>query len=101
MKKQDTMPTQKSITTGAISGSEKIYVPGKIHDIKVAMREIKLSPTKLTNGKSEDNAPVTVYDTGGAYTDNNITIDIKKGLPRLREKWILDRGDVEPIRTSS
>jgi phosphomethylpyrimidine synthase len=56
MSKQDKMPTQNSITTGAISGSEKIYVNGKIHNIKVAMREIKLSPTKLTNGKTEDNA---------------------------------------------
>lgn len=97
MSKQDKIPGQNNITMGAISGSEKIYVPGKIHNIKVAMREIKLSPTKLTNGKIETNSSVTVYDTGGAYTDNNLSIDIKKGLPRLREKWILERGDVEQL----
>ncbi len=97
MAKQDKTPTEKSITTGAISGSKKIYVKGKIHDIEVAMREITLSPTKLSNGKTENNAPVTVYDTGGPYTDDNIKIDIKKGLPRLREKWILERGDVEQL----
>jgi len=97
MKKADQTPKEGSITTGAISGSRKVYVSGKIHDIKVAMREIVLTPTKLSNGKMEENAPVTVYDTGGAYTDDNAVIDVKKGLPRLREQWILDRGDVEEL----
>ena len=97
MKKEDKTPEAGSITTGAISGSRKIYVPGKIHDIKVAMREITLTPTKLANGKMEENAPVTVYDAGGAYTDQDAVIDVRKGLPRLREQWILDRGDVEEL----
>jgi len=97
MKKEDKTPEAGSITTGAISGSRKIYVPGKIHDIKVAMREIMLTPTKLANGKIEENAPVTVYDAGGAYTDQDAVIDVRKGLPRLREQWILDRGDVEQL----
>ncbi|MES2799298.1 MAG: phosphomethylpyrimidine synthase ThiC [Bacteroidota bacterium] len=97
MKKQDKMPEQTSISTGAISGSKKVYVKGKIHDISVAMREISLSPTKLMNGNLEENPPITVYDASGAYTDDNITIDVRKGLPRLREQWILDRGDVEEL----
>lgn len=97
MKKADKTPQEGSITTGAISGSRKVYVSGKIHDIKVAMREITLTPTKHANGKLEENAPVTVYDTGGAYTDDNVVIDVRKGLPRLREQWILDRGDVEEL----
>ncbi len=101
MSKKDKMPTQNHITTGAISGSEKIYVDGKIHNIKVAMREIKLSPTKLSNGTIEENTSVTVYDTGGAYTDNNLSVDIKKGLFRLREEWILKRGDVEQLTSIS
>jgi phosphomethylpyrimidine synthase len=92
---------QKTISTGAISGSRKIYVEGKLHNIKVAMREIVLSPTKLANGKTEANAPVTVYDTGGAFTDDNMDIDIKKGLPRIREQWILDRNDVEQLDSVS
>ena len=92
---------EKTISTGAITGSKKIYVEGKLHNIKVAMREIILSPTKLANGKTEHNAPVTVYDTGGAFTDDTITIDIKKGLPRIREQWILDRGDVEQLDSVS
>lgn len=83
-----------SITCSPFPNSKKIYVEGKIHPINVAMREIQLSPTKLTNGNFEENAPVTIYDTSGPYTDENATIDIQKGLPRIREQWILDREDV-------
>jgi phosphomethylpyrimidine synthase len=101
MSKSEKTPAQQTISTGAISGSRKIYVEGKLHNIKVAMREIVLSPTKLANGKTEANAPVTVYDTGGAFTDDNIVIDIKKGLPRIREQWILDRNDVEQLDSVS
>lgn len=97
MKKEDKTPQAGSITTGAISGSKKIYVPGKIHDIKVAMREITLTPTKHANGRLEENAPVTVYDAGGAYTDQDAVIDVRRGLPRIRQQWILDRGDVEEL----
>lgn len=92
---------QQTISTGAISGSKKIYVEGKLHNIKVAMREIILSPTKLSNGQTEHNAPVTVYDTGGAFTDDSIVVDIKKGIPRIREQWILDRNDVEQLDSVS
>jgi phosphomethylpyrimidine synthase len=101
MSKSEKKPAQQTISTGAISGSRKIYVEGKLHNIKVAMREIVLSPTKLANGKKENNAPVTVYDTGGAFTDDNMSIDIKKGLPRIREQWILDRNDVEQLDSVS
>ena len=94
MSKQEKMPSQQAISTGAISGSRKIYVKGDLHNIQVAMREIQLSDTKLSSGQMEHNAPVVVYDASGPYTDDNASIDIRKGLPRLREQWILDRGDV-------
>lgn len=83
-----------SITCSPFPNSKKIYVEGKLHPINVAMREIQLSPTKLSNGGFEHNAPVTIYDTSGPYTDENAVIDIQKGLPRIREQWILDRNDV-------
>ncbi len=52
------------------------------------MREILVDE----NGKN----PVhfTTYDTSGPYTDPSIEINIKKGIPKIREKWILDRQDV-------
>lgn len=86
-----------NITRSPFPKSKKVYVEGKIHPINVAMREIHLSPTKLTNGTLEENLPVTIYDTSGPYTDENSEIDIEKGLPRIREQWILDRNDVEVL----
>jgi len=94
MSKTDKKPEQQNITTGPISGSSKVYVSGVLHDIKVGMREIKVSPTKLYNGKMVNNPPVTVYDTSGPYTDDNFKVDVKKGLPKIRSKWILNRNDV-------
>jgi phosphomethylpyrimidine synthase len=95
--KQDKIPTQQIISTTPFPNSKKIYVKGKLNDIEVAMREITLSDTKLIGGKTEKNPPVTVYDTSGVYTDENYTVDVKKGIPRLREKWILERGDIERL----
>ncbi len=98
--KIETIPTQQSVTRDPFPASRKIYVKGKIHDIRVAMREISLEPTvsKFTFGeKSQSNPPVTVYDTSGPYTDPNVHIDVKKGLPQLRQEWILSRGDVEEL----
>ena len=89
--------TDQKITTNPFLNSKKVFIQGKIHPIQVAMREITLSPTKLTNGSLEINPPVTVYDTSGPYTDENSHIDIRKGIRRLREEWILDRGDVEVL----
>ena len=102
MKKTDKAPGQETISTAPFAGSKKIYAEGTLHkNIKVAMREITLSPTKLTGGKTEDNPSVIVYDTSGPYTDENVQIDIKKGLHRLREQWIFDRKDVEQLHEVS
>lgn len=97
MKKTDKAPEQQVISTTPFAGSKKIYIPGQLHNINVAMREIIISPTQHANGKIEENASVVVYDTSGPYTDHNKVIDIKKGLPRLREQWIKQRNDVEEL----
>ena len=101
MKKDEKKVTQEIISRAPLTNSNKVYVEGKLHPIKVAMRQIVLSETKLANGKTELNHPVAVYDTSGSYTDPHISIDIKKGLPRLREQWIVDRKDVEQLDTVS
>lgn len=101
MKKENMENKTELISREPLTGSEKIYVKGKIHSLQVAMRKISLDDTKLRNDQKEKNSPVIVYDTSGPYTDTNHTIDIKKGLPRLREQWILDRNDVEQLPVSS
>lgn len=98
-----TEKTPETITRAPFPNSKKIYVKGQIHDISVAMREISLNDTKIHGGlgASEPNEPVTVYDTSGPYTDPNIEIDVKKGLPALRAEWVRSRGDVEELETIS
>ncbi|WP_068776838.1 phosphomethylpyrimidine synthase ThiC [Paenibacillus sp. FJAT-26967] len=78
----------------AFPGSRKVYVEGSRPDIRVAMREIGLSPTSGRFGE-EENAPVRVYDTSGLYTDTGERTDIRKGLPANRSGWVMERGDVE------
>jgi phosphomethylpyrimidine synthase len=96
--KTEKIPQPNIISTEPFPNSEKIYVSGKIYpDIKVPMRKIKLSPTKLSNGKLLYNPDVIVYDTSGPYTDPNVTINIYKGIERIREKWIIQRNDTEEL----
>lgn len=85
-----------SITTGPIHGSKKVYIKGK--NVEVPMREIELSPTiSASTGEKTPNEPIVLYDTTGPYTDENVEIDIYKGLKPLRLDWIKGRGDVEEL----
>ncbi|KAK3582209.1 hypothetical protein CHS0354_023745 [Potamilus streckersoni] len=88
---------EEQISREPFPASRKVYLSGTSSSVKVAAREVSLSPTKLLNGEREYNHTLLVYDTSGAYTDPGISIDINKGLPRLREEWILQRGDVEEL----
>ncbi|MFC4076296.1 phosphomethylpyrimidine synthase ThiC [Salinithrix halophila] len=83
-----------NISQGALPGSRKVYVAGPRKDMQIPMREVVLSPTRNESGEKE-NEPVRLYDSSGPYTDPNISIDIRKGLPLLRKNWILEREDVE------
>jgi len=76
--------------------SRKVYIEGSRPDIRVPMREITLSDTPASHGASP-NAPILVYDTSGPYTDPAVEIDLSRGLPRLRQKWIEERGDTEEL----
>ena len=90
------MPENELISREPFPASRKVYVEGKLHPIRVAMREIHVGDTVdgYTNTVT-GNAPVTVYDTSGPYTDPAADIDIQQGLPRLREGWVEARGDWE------
>jgi len=82
--------------TRPIPGSRKIHVTGSRDDLRVPLREIALADTPLVFG-AEKNAPVTVYDTSGPYTDPDYRVDLSAGLPPLRAAWIAERGDVEQL----
>ncbi|NUP91045.1 MAG: phosphomethylpyrimidine synthase ThiC [Candidatus Sumerlaeia bacterium] len=83
------------ITRTPFPNSRKVYVQGTLHPgVRVPMREVALSPVRTARGE-EPNAPVTLYDTSGPYTDPEAEIDLRQGLPAIRREWILSRGDVE------
>ncbi|HEY0634032.1 MAG TPA: phosphomethylpyrimidine synthase ThiC, partial [Gammaproteobacteria bacterium] len=74
--------------------SQKQYVTGSRADLRVPVRVVEQSDTQ-TSGAPEKNPPIYIYDTSGPYTDPQASIDLLKGLPALREKWIEERGDTE------
>jgi phosphomethylpyrimidine synthase len=78
----------------ALPNSRKVYVEGSRPDIRVPMREISQSDTPANMGH-EVNPPIFVYDTSGPYTDPNAKIDIRSGLPPLRQAWIEERQDTQ------
>ncbi len=82
--------------TCPFSGSRKIYVQGSRPDIRVPMREIMQADTE-TNEGVEKNPPIPVYDTSGIYTDPDAQIDLLKGLPPVRDNWILERDDTQQL----
>ncbi|MCE3263211.1 MAG: thiC [Pseudoduganella sp.] len=75
-----------SAAVAPLPNSRKIYVQGSRPDLRVPMREISLAG---------ENAPVTVYDTSGPYTDPAARIDIRAGLDTPRAAWIAERADSE------
>ena len=89
------------VTSGPLPGSEKIYVEGTRPDIRVPMRKIRLSATVETDGSRTENEDVIVYDTSGIYTDSSCSVDLKKGLPKIREPWIGERNDTIKLSTLS
>jgi phosphomethylpyrimidine synthase len=83
-------------TRYTFSNSRKVYVKGSRSDILVPMREIALADTLTEKGR-EHNAPIRVYDTSGAYSDPAFSVDLRAGLPAIRERWIEERGDTEQL----
>ncbi|MGU3456643.1 phosphomethylpyrimidine synthase ThiC [Brevundimonas sp. M1A4_2e] len=80
-----------TIPTGPRAGGRKVYVAGELFpDIRVPFREVAVHP-------SANEPPVTMYDSSGPYTDPAVTIDINKGLPKVKSSWQLDRGDIAPV----
>ena len=91
---------KKDFTRYFYPNSEKVYVSGKLHDIRVAMRKVNLTDTvNIIDGKRvvRHNDPVYLYDTSGAFTDPDVEIDLDKGLPRMREAWVAARNDTEQL----
>ncbi|MCG7554156.1 phosphomethylpyrimidine synthase ThiC [Pseudoalteromonas sp. Of11M-6] len=83
--------------------SHKVYVEGEQAGVRVGMREITLSDSFVggteENPVFESNDPIRVYDTSGPYTDPEVLVDVRAGLPKFREQWIVERDDTEMLES--
>ncbi len=90
---------------GPFPNSRKVYIKGKLFpDVRVPMREIHLTPTYEGKGRRRrvirNNPSFIEYDSSGIYTEDDVEIDLSKGLPKIREKWVKGRAEVEEVHTS-
>ncbi len=86
------------ITRTPFPQSSKIYVGGVIHpELRVPMREVSLSTTEHADGRVTHNPSMTVYDTSGPFSDPTIDIDLKAGLPAIRESWVRTNAELEQL----
>ncbi len=92
-------PTNSAVSTEPLPGSRKVYVEGS-GGLRVPFREVELAPTRTASGQAVANLPVRLYDTSGPYTDPAAAIDVTKGLPPLRERWIAERGPHDRVAPS-
>ena len=104
VKKTDFSESQARVDDASIAplpNSEKIYVTGSRPDMRVPMRKISQDDTPtdmaLSGKTSEENPPIYVYDTSGAYSDPAAKIDIRAGLAPLRAAWIDERDDTQEL----
>ena len=74
-----------------LPGSRKVYISGSEDSIRVPMREVILTP----NCPSQKAVlpPVTLYDTSGPFTDPDVKIDVRAGIPAVRQPWIAARAE--------
>lgn len=80
----------------AYPASSKTYLTGSRPDIRVPLRTILQTSTRTEKGDL-GNPPIPVYDTSGPYSDPDVHIDLKAGLPQVRAAWIAERGDTEVL----
>jgi phosphomethylpyrimidine synthase len=89
----------KTDAVAAFPNSKRLYLVGSRSDIRVGMRAIHLSDTRVGGTAKlpewRANEPIIVYDTSGPYTDPNTDIDLRRGLAAMREPWIEARGDTQ------
>ncbi len=102
MKEQQVVKEEK-ISTGSFPRSRKVFAKGKLHAINVAMREIETDEISAIENKigEKEKVKITVYDTSGPYTDTSKKIEVLSGIDPIRSNWIVDRNDVEELKTST
>jgi phosphomethylpyrimidine synthase len=100
MKKKESL-TNFNIVYKNLPNSEKVFITSSQNpDVRVPFRKINLEVEKNPN-PIKDNKYFNVYDTSGAYTDESVKVDIRKGIFPVCNNWIENRKDTEEIQSSS
>ena len=74
-----------TLTREPFPASRKSHIQGSRTDMRVPVREVTLTNDEV----------VSLYDTSGPYTDPDVSIDVRSGLPAVRAGWIAERADTE------
>jgi len=82
---EDKLARLLTLTREPFPASKKSWIAGSQAGVRVPVREVS-----LTNGET-----VALYDTSGPYTDPSAKIDVRRGLPGVRDAWIEARADTE------
>lgn len=86
------------ITRTPFAQSAKVYVGGERYPyLRVPMREVSQADTVHADGRVTHNPPITVYDCSGPFSDPTVEIDLRQGLPPLREQWIKQNPAYEQL----
>src|SRR5512138_3234726 len=84
-----------------LPNSRRIYAIGTLFpDVRVPFREVRLTPTRSLKGQVEENGALRLYDTSGTWGDEQFDGAVERGLPAVRQRWISDRGEIEPVARS-
>ncbi|TPE52329.1 phosphomethylpyrimidine synthase ThiC [Maribrevibacterium harenarium] len=89
----------ENLQASPFPSSERIYLAGTQHNVRVPMRKISQTPTPIGQDENhltfETNEPIYVYDTAGPYADPDVKLDVNRGIHPLREEWIAERQDTQ------
>jgi len=75
--------------------SRKVYKAGSNTGVRVPFREVTLAPSHTLDGRTEENPKQCMYDPSGPWTDPEVVLDVREGIPAIREQWIAARGGTE------
>ena len=75
----------KELFNLSLYNSERVYIKGDIHNIKVGMRKVNLAK----------GGEYVMYDTSGVYADKDYKIDVVRGVAKVRQEWIDARAKEE------
>ncbi|OFC70255.1 phosphomethylpyrimidine synthase ThiC [Alteromonas confluentis] len=80
--------------------SYRHYLTDEAHTMRVPVRMIAQSPTRIDAESEELNPPIPVYDASGPFGDPECDVDVTAGIADIRGPWIIGRNDTDVVDKS-